>query len=101
MDPLKIFATLETPLSESRLREHFRHCGWHADRVTGELANGTCILNLEDSCGNFYLLRGRVSGGDDLTTELELLLRTLELPDTHYSLDVFEEDGRLVKRVQR
>ena len=101
MDPLKIFATLETPLSESLLRDHFRHCGWHADSVTGELANGTCILNLEDSGGNFYLLRGWVSGGGDLTTELELLLRTLEITDTHYSLDIFEEDGRLVRRIQK
>lgn len=100
MDPLKIFATLETALSEAQLLEYWRGRGWSQDKNTHSLRLATCRLQLEYSGDGLYSIRGEIPRAGDLDLLLEPLIRNLCPEQAQLHLDVFEEDGRLVKRIQ-
>lgn len=98
MEPLKIFATLETPLSPSQLTSQFRAQGWRIDKNSAVMRKLTWSLSLEKSDGNLYLLNGHLADPENLHESLQQLVAALS--QTHYCIDLFEEDGRLVRRVQ-
>lgn len=99
MDPLKIFATLETSLNEPALREYLCKRGWFVD-ATQNLSFETLALTMEHSGDGLYSIRGEMPRTSELDKLLEPLLSALSHDQLHINLDVFEEDGRLVKRVQ-
>lgn len=100
MDPLKIFATLETSLSETQLHDILAERGWSIAAGLHCLTCATCTLQLEHSGGGLYNLRGELSRTDNLDKLLEPLISALSHDQWHMNLDIFEEDGRLVKRIQ-
>jgi hypothetical protein len=98
MDPLKIFATLESSLTADQLLAHLRTCGWSGNEHAYSLHRADCWLQLEYSGDGLYSIHGEISRTDDLEKQLQPLIE--DLRQGHLHLDVFEEDGRLVKRVQ-
>ncbi len=99
MDPLKLFVTLETPLTRTQLLAQFTEHGWNCDRGTGELLLPGFVLSLEHSGGHSYLMRGWLERSANWQDQITPLLAALA--QVSYSLDVFEEDGRLIGRMQR
>jgi hypothetical protein len=100
MDPLKIFATLETSLSEVALQEYLCERGWSVDANTQNLLYAEFSLQLEYSGEGLFVIRGEIPRSSDLDDLLVPLTRSLYHEKSHIHLDVFEEDGRLVKRLQ-
>jgi len=100
MDPLKVFATLETSLSKAALQEYLCKRGWSVDIDTQNILYTAFAVQLEHSGDELFTLRGEIPRTDDLEDLLAPLISTLYHEQCHINLDVFEEDGRLIKRVQ-
>jgi hypothetical protein len=100
MDPLKIFATLDTSLSHAHLLEHLRRRGWSVDARKQTISCAPFSLQLEHSGDGLYTLQGEIPRTQDLDKLLEPLISAMSHEQSHINLDVFEEDGRLVKRLQ-
>lgn len=95
MTHLKLIGTIESPHTQSELEDLFVHNQWRKlDSHPNQFASGHIRIRLEGD--EFTLLHGDLTGLDDLHAITQCLSQT----DASYSLDVFEEDGRLVKRLQ-
>lgn len=103
MDPLKVFAMLETTLSVDDLSRQFRSAGWHTHVNTDALQANyhENSIRLESSGDQTWLLRGELAFHSDPLLAATPLLNALQLDAIEYQLDVFEEDGRLLRRWQQ
>ncbi len=101
---LKILATIDSELSEAEWKTRFMRHGWtlrHRDGLPGGLRRGNLEFTLDGD--GFTLLCGTDSqrGGTDSGRDIapEALLKVLERYAEHFTLEVFEEDGRLVNKI--
>jgi hypothetical protein len=96
MVEIKLFGTLTTQLKldEIALCLSAYSVTTHSDDTLSLSADGIDFEMIE-SCPGEFLLRGNV---DDLGG-LQLILNVLKDQFKHLQIDLFEEDGRLVKRI--
>jgi len=100
MEPLRLFATYETLTPLPAQAEHLRGRGWSAIPQNEGLIcrQGGVQLRLESSGGDLYLLRGEVDCVEK-DAAMALLADFLRTIAQVFQVDVFEEDGRLVRRI--
>ncbi|MCR6650483.1 MAG: hypothetical protein NVV73_02760 [Cellvibrionaceae bacterium] len=99
METLRLFATFETALSLSAQAKRLRGQGW---RITGcgdglEGVSGNLKMQLEPSGDELFMLRGEVAHYP--SDDADALLTFLRNCAVQFQLDVFEEDGRLIRRL--
>lgn len=99
MDTLKLFATYETPLTLAVQAKKLRAQGWdtHGDDNTLNCLQPGLTLQLELSGDHLFLLRGELDQFPNAATDA--LLAFLRHCAEQFQVDIFEEDGRLVRRV--
>lgn len=100
MEPLRLFATYETALLMASQAEKLNGAGW---RTVGhehilECQRDGAALRLEQSGDGLFLLRGELEREQYSSTEAPPVLTFLRSCATQFQLDVFEEDGRLIRR---
>lgn len=101
MDQLKLFATYETALPLAAQAETLHRLGWRAAGDDNNLAchNTGVTLQLEHSGEGVFLLRGELERDQYSRDEANIVLAFLRGCDAQFQLDVFEEDGRLIRRL--
>lgn len=92
-EALTLIGSLEIPTSLLQFTEHMARQGWRTEGGS-LLAHEHMELHLEGEA--FVLLHGRL----DQLEYLPLLIEMLREAGAQWQIDVFEEDGRLIKRVQ-
>lgn len=99
MDWLKVFASFQSPMTPAALAARF------APPLSAQLNEDTLFISHEGidlsitECGkNEYLLRGEAC--DMLTLQAHLLPLLKDVAES-MQLDIFEEDGRLLKRISQ
>lgn len=99
MEMLKVFATYETPLPLTAQATRLRDQGWQITALTDSLKclNGNLRLQLEPSGEDFHLLRGEATQYP--SADIDALLTFLRGCADPFQLDIFEEDGRLIRRI--
>lgn len=95
-DKLKLIGHLEAPHKRAVLAEYFSSEGW---KITAReesliLVHPHMQLHLEGD--DLILVHGELSSLEHLPT----LTKPLTEANANWHLDVFEEDGRLVKKLQ-
>lgn len=101
METLKLFATYQTTLPLAAQAQLLRDQGW---RTAGDDNSLTCqhtgaTLQLEHSGGDEFLLRGELERDQYTKANATAPLAFLRNCAEPFQLDIFEEDGRLVRRV--
>lgn len=99
MEMLKLFATYETTLSLAEQAKWLRERDWPIDANGDGLVCNTdnLRLQLEPSGDPVFLLRGEVA--QHPSGETDALLTFLHACAELFQLDIFEEDGRLIRRL--
>lgn len=97
MEPLRLFATLQTFKSLESWSAIFTCNGWKTIQQPDQLAvkYRGFTGSLEQSEPGVLMLRGEVESLD-MADRLSSILREAE---AHYQIDLFEEDGRLLRRL--
>ncbi len=97
MEPLRLFATLQTLRPLANWDAIFSREGWKTSQSPDQLTvtyrgfSGS----FEQSEPGVLMLRGEIESLE-LAVRLSSILREAE---THYQIDLFEEDGRLLRRL--
>jgi hypothetical protein len=101
MDMLRLFATYETTLSLAAQAETLHKLGWHASGGENSLEckNTGMTLQLEHSGDDLFLLRGELERDRYTNDGAAPLLAFLRDGAAQFQLDIFEEDGRLIRRI--
>lgn len=92
-EPLKLVGSLEINGTLAQLIQFFTEHGWHNNQGTC-LRHDSMELHLEGE--QWVLLHGQL----DVLEQLPVLIETLREAGAQWQIDVFEEDGRLVKKLQ-
>ncbi len=93
---LKVLASLESDLSLSQWQEFMTSQGWRVSNTEAGLRMQKLSLDLAMEGDGFTLLHGTIKVLEqDVTRIKELLKDRAQL----LQLDVFEEDGRMIKRI--
>lgn len=101
MESLKLFATYETTLTIALQAEKLSSAGWRtADSEHAlECHQDGAALRLEQSGDDLFLLRGDLSREQYTDKGVDAVLGFLHNCAAQFQLDVFEEDGRLTRRI--
>lgn len=94
---LKLLATIDSELNETEWKKLFLRHGWALRNRSGQpagLRRGSLEIVLDGD--GFTLLCGTSSHRDIAP---KALLQVLERYAEHFTLEVFEEDGRLVNKI--
>lgn len=92
-EPLKLIGSLEVPTTLAHFIENLRCQDWQTD---GRSTLRHEYMELELEGDEFVLLQGQL----DALEHLPILIEALRGACAHWQIDVFEEDGRLVKKLQ-
>lgn len=97
MEPFRVFATLETDQTLLAWQTLFSRKGWRT--VGGQtkisLESDGFVASLEESEQGLLILRGELTEWNVLA-QLTALLRDHQ---ARFQIDIFEEDGRLLRRL--
>lgn len=94
---LKLFVSFESPLSLKSIALHFgTTVAVTFDEDSLQLSGDSLNGSLYECSAGEYLIRGEV---DDLPSLERQVLPLLKSLSQVYQVDVFEEDGRLIKRI--
>ncbi len=100
MESLRLFATYETALPMASQAEKLNDAGWRTvgNEHSLECQQDGASLRLEQSGDGLFLLRGELEREQYANAETPSVLTLLRSCATQFQLDVFEEDGRLIRR---
>jgi hypothetical protein len=101
METLKLFATYTTDLPLAAQAKRLRDQGWRTVADDNSLAcqHTGVTLRLEQSGSDEFLLRGELERDQYTETNAAAPLAFLRECAEPFQLDIFEEDGRLVRRM--
>ena len=101
METLKLFAAYQTTLPLAAQAPLLRDQGWctHGDADSLACQHTGVALQLEHSGGDEFLLRGELERDQYTKANATAPLAFLRNCAEPFQLDIFEEDGRLVRRI--
>lgn len=97
MEPLRLFATLQSLEPLETWAAIFKRAGWRATQRSDQLIlkSEGFSGSLEQSEPGMWMLRGEIEGLE-MADQLSSILRAAE---AQFQIDLFEEDGRLLRRL--